>query len=91
MIIRCKHINYSMRRDDTYRQRLQERKKKAAATATKPHQKTQSGIPSIVGHNAGGIIVGESLKAELEDKEGVDKTPPAHPQSKIRKNFFHQR
>ena len=57
MIIRCKHINYSMRRDDTYSQRLQERKKKAAATATKPHQKTQSGIPSIVGHNAGGIIV----------------------------------
>ena len=75
-----------MRRDDTYSQRLQERKKKAAATATKPHQKTQSGIPSIVGHNAGGIIVGESLKAELEDKQGVDKTPA--PSQRLEKNLF---
>ena len=39
-----------MRSDDTYRQRLQERKKKAAATATMPHQRTQSGIPSMVDH-----------------------------------------
>ena len=88
MIIRCKHIDYPMRRDDTYSQRLQERKKKAAATATKPHQKTQSGIPSIVGHNAGGIIVGESLKAKLEDKQGVDKTPPAS--QRIEKTCFKQ-
>ena len=78
-----------MRRDDTYSQRLQERKKKAAATATKPHQKTQSGIPSIVDHNAGGIIiVGESLKAELEDKEGVDKTPA--PSQRLEKTCFKQ-